>query len=60
MKGVATLSGGGGAPHKTRLRATSTYIPSPVDQTLVEQALHGRVTALSQAFAYRLKKKMGL
>lgn len=61
MKGVATLSGGaGGAPRQIRLRATSTYISSPVDQTLVEQALHGRVTALSQAFAYRLAKKMRL
>jgi hypothetical protein len=58
MKGVATLSGS--ATRQTKLRATSTYIPSPVDQTLVEQALHGRVSELSQSFAYWLKRKMGL
>jgi hypothetical protein len=27
---------------------------APVDQAMVEQALHGRVTALSRAFAYWL------
>jgi hypothetical protein len=57
MTGVATLSGGAGPSRITRLRATSTYIPSPVDQALVEQALHGRVTALSQAFAYWLARR---
>ena len=35
MTGVATLSGGAAPARMTRLRATSTYIPSPVDQTLV-------------------------
>jgi hypothetical protein len=55
MKGVATLSGS--AARQTKLRATSTYIPSPVDQTLMQQALHGRVQALSQSFAYWLKRK---
>jgi hypothetical protein len=59
MKGVATLTGGGGPARKTRLRATSTYIANPVDQTLVEQALQGRVQALSQAFAYWLQRKWG-
>ena len=57
MVGVATLSGGTGPTRTTRLHATSTYIPSPVDQALVEQALHGRVTALSQAFAYWLARR---
>ena len=57
MIGVATLSGGAGPSRTTRLHATSTYFPSPVDQTLVEQALHGRVTALSQAFAYWLARR---
>jgi len=60
MRGVATLSGGGGAARQTRLRATSTYISSPVDQALVEQALQGRVQALSQSFAYWLKRKWRL
>ena len=45
MRGVATLSGGAAPARTTRLRATSTYIPSPVDQVLVEQAFKGGVTA---------------
>ncbi len=57
MRGVATLSGS--AAGQIRLRATSTYIPSPVDQALVEQAMQARVSELSQAFAYWLKRKMG-
>jgi hypothetical protein len=60
MRGAATLSGGGGAARQTSLRATATYIASPVDQTLVEQAMQGRVQALSADFAYRLKRKLGL
>lgn len=52
MKGVATL----GARH-TRLNATSYYIPSPVAQALPEQAFQGRVTALSQSFAYWLARR---
>jgi len=61
IRGVATLSGGAaGAPRQTSVRAVSTYIASPVDQTLVEQAMQGRVQALSVAFAYRLKRKWGL
>ena len=48
----------GAAPARTtRLRATSTYIPSPVDQAMVEQAFQGRVPALSQAFAYWLARR---
>ena len=53
MRGVASLNG-----RQTSLRATSTYISSPTDQALPEQALHGRVTALSQAFAYWLSRKL--
>jgi hypothetical protein len=53
MRGVATLGG------KTiNVRAISIYTPSPTDQALPEQALQGRVQALSVAFAYRLKRKM--
>jgi hypothetical protein len=54
MRGVATLGG-----RTINVRATSTYWPSPTDQALPEQALQGRVQALSVAFAYRLKRKMG-
>ncbi|HEY1864224.1 MAG TPA: hypothetical protein VGG77_11185 [Roseiarcus sp.] len=54
MRGVATLGG-----RTINVRATSTYWPSPTDQALPEQALQGRVQALSVAFAYRLKRKLG-
>ena len=54
MRGVATLGG-----RTINVRAVSTYWPSPTDQALPEQALQGRVQALSTAFAYRLKRKIG-
>jgi hypothetical protein len=57
IRGVATLSGP--AARQTSLRTTSTYIPETVDQALVEQAMQGRVRALSQSFAYWLKRKWG-
>lgn len=58
MKGAATLTG---VPARhVSLRATSTYIPTTVDQALWEQALQGRVTSLSQSFAYWLARKMRL
>ena len=55
MTGVATLNG-----RQVRLKATYTYIPSPTDQALPEQALQGRVQGLSQAFAYWLRRKLRL
>jgi hypothetical protein len=54
MRGVATLGG-----HTIRVRAISTYFPSPTDQALPEQALQGRVQALSVAFAYRVRRRLG-
>ena len=60
IKGVATLSGGAGPARVTRLRAIAVYFPGTVEQGLPEQVFQGRVTALSQAFAYRLKRKLGL
>ena len=61
MRGAATLSGGaGGAGRQTSVRATSTWVPSPVDQALVEQSNQDRVQALAVAFAYRIKRKWGL
>jgi hypothetical protein len=53
MKGVARLGG-----HTISVRAVSTYLSSPTDQALPEQALQGRVQALAAAFAYRLKSKL--
>ena len=59
MRGVATLGGtAGGAPRKIPLRATSFFTPTSVDQTLWKQAEHGRVSELSQSFAYWLQKKL--
>jgi hypothetical protein len=54
MRGVAMLGG-----RTISVRAVSTYFASPTDQALPEQALQGRVQALSTAFAYRLKRKIG-
>jgi hypothetical protein len=54
MRGVAILGG-----RTINVRAVSTYWPTPTDQALPEQALRGRVQALSTAFAYRLRRKMG-
>src|SRR5271167_2308928 len=54
MRGVATLGG-----HTIRVRAISTYWSTPTDQALPEQALQGRVQALSVAFAYRVKRRLG-
>jgi hypothetical protein len=60
MRGTATLSGGARPTRVTRVRAIAIYIFSPVDQSLPEQALQGRVQALSQSFAYSLAKKLRL
>jgi hypothetical protein len=54
MRGVATLGG-----RTINVRAISTYWQTPTDQALPEQAIQGRVQALSTAFAYRLKRKLG-
>ncbi len=50
----------GGVVASVPLRAISSYIPMAVDQALVEQALQGRVVALSQAFAGWAPKELGL
>jgi hypothetical protein len=53
IRGVATLNG-----QQASVHATSTYFPSPTDQTLFEQAFQNRVNALAVAFAYRLRRKL--
>jgi hypothetical protein len=55
IKGVATLDG-----VMTRLRATAFFTPDSVDQALWEQAMQGRVTTLTHAFAQSLRRKMGM
>jgi hypothetical protein len=37
---------------QTPIRATTSYMSSPIDQTMIEQANHDRVSALAQALAY--------
>ena len=58
MNGVATLSGS--PARQAKVRAVATYIANPSDQALWEQALQGRVQALSQSFAYTLKRRWRL
>jgi hypothetical protein len=53
MRGVASVNG-----QQITVRAISVYTPSPNDTALVEQTLHNRVDALSQAFAYRLRRQL--
>jgi hypothetical protein len=53
MSGVAMVAG-----RMIHVRAVSTYIANPTDQALPEQALQGRVQALTVAFAYRLRRKL--
>jgi hypothetical protein len=50
----------GGVVANVPLRAIASYFPMAVDQTLVEQALQGRVTALAQAFAGWAPRELGL
>jgi len=47
IQGVATING-----VETPVRATNSYYPSPVDQTMIEQSNRDRVTQLTQALAY--------
>jgi hypothetical protein len=55
IRGTATLNG---AP--VPIRATTSYVPLSVDTALWEQAMQGRVQTLSQAFAFSVKRKLGL
>ena len=47
ISGVAIVGG-----RQIPVRATTTYQASPVDQTMIEQSNHARVSALTQALAY--------
>ena len=52
MRGEATLGA-----RQTTIHATSTWWPSPVDQTLWEQSNRSRVQALAQSYAGWLARK---
>jgi hypothetical protein len=60
INGTLLLKGPRGVAAKVPLRAISSYYPTPVDQTLVERALQGRVTALAQVFAGWAPRELGL
>lgn len=60
IKGTATLSGGGVSRPEVTLSATTAYVPSPIDQSLSEEAQLRRVQALTQAFAQWLPRKFEL
>jgi hypothetical protein len=50
----------GGVVSQIPLRAIASYFPSATDQALVEEAYHGRVAALAQAFAGWAPRELGL
>jgi hypothetical protein len=61
INGVLMVRGPrGGVAADTPLRAITSYYPMAVDQALVEEAYHGRVTALAQAFAGWAPRELGL
>ena len=60
INGTLMLRGPRGVVANVPLRAISTYFPMAVDQTLVERALEGRVTALAQVFAGWAPRELGL
>ncbi len=47
ISGVAIVGG-----REIPVRATTSYMSSPIDQTMIEQSNHDRVSALVQALAY--------
>ena len=54
ISGVATL----GAV-QWPVRATSAYMASPIDQTMIEQSNHYRVSQLAQALAFWIARDLG-
>ena len=61
IQGVLIVGGprAGIAP-QTPLRAIAAYSPNAADPALIEEAFHGRVVALAQAFAGRAPGELGL
>ena len=44
---------------KWPVRATTSYAASPIDQTMIEQSNHYRVSALAQALAFWIARDLG-
>jgi hypothetical protein len=49
-----------GIAAQTPLRAIAAYSPNAADEALIEEAFHGRVVALAQAFAGWTPRELGL
>jgi hypothetical protein len=61
IQGVLIVGGPrAGIAAQTRLRAIAAYSPNAADEALIEEAYHGRVAALAQAFAGRAAGELGL
>jgi hypothetical protein len=61
IEGVLLVRGArGGVAAETPLRAIAAYNPNASDETLIEEAYHGRVVALAQAFAGWAPRELGL
>jgi hypothetical protein len=61
IEGVLAVSGErGGLGAETPLRATASYQRDAVDQPLFEEAYHGRVAALAEAFAGGAAQRLGI
>jgi hypothetical protein len=54
IQGVAMLDGA-----QWPVRATTSYAASPIDQTMIEQSNHYRVSALAQALAFWIAGDLG-
>ena len=54
IQGAAMLDGA-----QWPVRATTSYMASPIDQTMVEQSNHYRVTALAEALAFWIARDLG-
>src|SRR5271165_5931414 len=53
ISGVAIIGG-----REIPIRATTSYMASPIDQTMIEQSNHDRVSALVRALAYWLPSEI--
>ena len=61
IQGVLIVGGPrAGIAAQTPVRAIAAYSPNAADQALIEEAYHGRVVALAQAFAGRAPRELGL
>jgi hypothetical protein len=60
IQGVLIVGGSRAGAAQTPLRAIAAYSPNAADEALIEEAYHGRVVALAQAFAGRAAGELGL